>query len=116
MAVEWTTAQIVRDLLGGITTSSISNGIIEEYIEQWEGYAEARYKVSDITFASTKKMHKIIRSLVTHYAAMDLIVAVNMSFETLNQAALSASVIKDQIIQIERALDDRTVMQSVRDA
>lgn len=116
MAVEWTTAQIVRDQLTFFTTSSVSDAIIQEFIEQWEGYAESIYAMDDIAFDSTKKRHKLIRMLVTKNVAKDLLIAAMASAETLDQIGMAADILSDQIAQIEKKLDDRRVMQNVRDA
>lgn len=118
MAVEWTTATIIRDMLGTTNFSGIPDAEIEELIEQNEGFIETALKIpSSLAFDNSKKPHKIIRKLVSLLTCLDIVGAYGMSFITLDSARLAADIFFDDFERTWRLITDNpTYIQFVRDA
>jgi len=93
MAVEFTTATIVRSFLKGAGTS-LTDAEIEEHIEQVEGHLKVILRIpSTFTFSSANKLHKSLRMAVSAKTAMIAIASTSQSFNTLEQAALALDVL-----------------------
>lgn len=95
MAVEWTTATIVKANIKGTDVNQMTVAQIEELIEQSEGFMKVILKIpSTFTFNATKKPHLMLRDIVTCRVARRVIAAMSMSFLTLEQAAMAADILE----------------------
>lgn len=110
MAVEWTTAALVREALGNLNgKSTISDAEIEEKIEQSEGFVETIFKIpASFAFNSAKKPHKAIRKLVTLLTALQVMSNYSMSFITLQHAQNFEDVTVNEIDRIMSLFERNT--------
>src|SRR3990167_6009291 len=94
MAVKYTNAQKVKDLLGSRLFSATTNGIIEVWIEEAEGIIDTWLKIgsgtgaSSFTFSATKKPHLILEMAATMIAGSLALAQSSVSFVTMEQALL----------------------------
>lgn len=118
MAVEWTTAALVREALGNLTgKSGIPDAEIEEMIEQNEGFVETILKIeSSFAFDSAKKPHKAIRKLVTLLTALSLMSKYAMSFTTLKYAKNFEYITWIEVNRLIKMLDVPGAVHFIRES
>jgi len=105
MAVEWTTAAIVKSYLrsGVGFTATLSDGDIEEMIEQSEGAWETFLKIpASFAFNASLKPHKALRKLITLEVCMMVVASCSPSFLTLGHAGLISDIHKDQYTELRK--------------
>lgn len=88
----YTTAQHVRDFLGGQVATYLTDTMLDTMISNCEGVVDGWLKVGSgtgsgsLTFSATKSPHLILRDAVTAGAAIKALAASTVSFSTLEQA------------------------------
>jgi len=83
----YTTAQHVRDMLGGQVNTYLTDAMIETMISDIEGVVDGWLSTpSGITFSATKSLHLIVRRAVTSGVAILVLASSSLSWQTLEQA------------------------------
>ena len=107
MAVEWTTATIVRQSLKGAGTS-LTDAEIENFIEQNEGFMETVLKIpASFAYNSALKPHRFLQKLVTVMTAIDVLASTPQSFNTFTSIDAASKILVYQYENMIKFLADQ---------
>jgi hypothetical protein len=111
MAVTWTTAAIVKTRFGMVSIGSLSDGTIEEFINEceydWTMRMETygHFGIGGGTFTAGKQ--GILRRLATSYAVLCCVTAYSASFNTLSDIEPILNWAMTEYLECSDALDKR---------
>jgi hypothetical protein len=92
MAVKYTTATNVRNLLGQRVKSDISDAMINVWIEEAEGMIDIWLRIgtsgNSLTFSSAKKPHLVLEMAATMIAGSLCLASSSLSWLSMDQALL----------------------------
>lgn len=92
MAVKYTTATNVRNFLAGRVHGSLTDAMINVWIEEAEGIIDTWLRIGDgtnsasLTFSSSEKPHLILELASTAMAASIALANSNVSWRTMEEA------------------------------
>lgn len=115
-SVKYTSDTIVNDRIQGAGTS-LSSAEINEIIVQCEGYLDTMMKLpSTFSFSQSKSAHLTIRKAATDMAALYVLAATPMSWQTLNQVALASDILRDSLMGSLKLLADQDYVNYIKNA
>ena len=114
MAVEWTDATRVRELIK--SGSALTDAEIEDIIMMTEGYLKARYKIpSTFTFSESKTPHLILREAASLRAALFVLSTTPLSLRSLREVYLATNVYYQMLQENMTMLDNTDVFDYVEE-